>query len=128
MLSLIKKFGVVKSLVAATAIGALPTAALAHHVDFLGIGVDVPYVHIHHPVYEDREVRVWIDPVYRTTYDRVWVPDRYEYRDVVSYHHGWRHFDRERVLVEPGHYEDVAHQEVVAPGHWETHIEHVRVG
>jgi hypothetical protein len=33
----------------------------------------------------------------------------------------------ERVLVQPGHYEDVQRQECVTPGHWETHLERVRV-
>jgi hypothetical protein len=80
------------------------------------------------PVYETREVRVWVDPVYRTVCERVWVPDQVEYRDVVhhGYHRQW--IERERVLVTPGHFEDVTRQELVTPGHWETHFEQVRVG
>lgn len=101
------------------------------------------------PVYEERQVQVWVEPVYqtvadrqwvpatyRTVYDRVWVPDRYELRDYGRRDRDWRDRDdyrwrdrdrrdrgwrrEERVLVEPGHFADVARQELVAEGHWET--------
>lgn len=86
------------------------------------------------PRYEERQVRVWVPPVYRTVTDRkwcppvyrtecerVWVPDRWEYREV-------RHRDRygrlvvcqERVLVCAGHYETRDRQVCVSDGRWET--------
>ena len=122
-----------KGLVAAGVMGMVPAVASAGwhddvHVDFR-LGPHGPYVDVRHvePVYLDREVRVWVDPVYRTVCDRVWAPDRFEDRQLVSYWHGWRHVRTERVLVQAGHYEDVQRQECVTPGHWETHIERVRV-
>jgi len=119
-----------KGMLVASAIGLAPTAAFAgHHDDFridLHIGPHFGW-HDDRPRYEDREVRVWVDPVYRTVYDRVWCPDRYEDRDVVEYFHGYRRVIRERVLVEPGHYQDVPRQELLTPGHWETHIERVPI-
>jgi hypothetical protein len=137
MTNLISKFmGLktgLKGLVAAGVLGLVPTAVMANpHDDFRAdfrFGLHGPVVDVRPaPVYEDREVRVWVEPIYRTVVDQhVWVPDRYEYRDVVSYWHGFRHVHTERVLVEAGHYQDVTHQELMTPGHWETHIEHVRV-
>ena len=133
MTSLFSKLGV-KTLLAAGAVGILPTAALAGHRDGvrLDLRIGIPPVVIvtpaPAPVYETREVHVWIDPVYRTVCERVWVPDQFEYRDVVryGYHHRW--IERQRVLVSPGHFEDVSRQELLAPGHWETRLEQVRVG
>lgn len=128
MKTLLTKIGL-KSALAVASLGVLPTAAFAHdhdrfrfdiHVDNRGIAI-APV-----PVYENREVRVWVDPVYRTVCDHVWVPDRFEWRDVAYGYHGRRVY-HERVLVEPGHYEDVQRQEIVTPGHWETHIERVRI-
>jgi hypothetical protein len=85
-------------------------------------------------------VRVWVEPVYRTVvvrrvwvdggtrvvYDRVWVPPRYEYRDVVTWEGGRQVIRRELVVVEQGHYETRAH-EVFTPGHWEDVTERVLV-
>jgi hypothetical protein len=123
-----------KGMLVASAIGLAPTAAFAgHHDDFridLRIGSRGPAVEwreLRPRYYEDREVRVWVDPVYRTVCDHVWVPDRFEFRDVVEYHHGYRHIVRERVLVDRCHYQDVPRQELVCAGHWETHIERVPV-
>ncbi len=122
-----------KGLLAAGVLGVIPTAAMAAphddvHVDFRfgphGPSIDVRHVE---PVYETREVRVWVDPVYRTVCDHVWVPDRFEDREVVHHWRGRRQVYVERVLVQPGHYEDVQRQECVTPGHWETHVERVRV-
>jgi len=136
MLSMISKLGSkagLKGLLAAGVMGIVPTAAFAAphddvRVDFR-FGPHGPTIDVRHvePVYENREVRVWVDPVYRTVCDHVWVPDRFEDRQVVSYWRGRRQVHVERVLVQAGHYEDVERQEVVTPGHWETHLERVRV-
>jgi len=122
-----------KGLMAAGVLGMVPAVATAAphddvRVDFR-FGPRGPYVDVRHvePVYEIREVRVWVDPVYRTVCDHVWVPDRFEDRQVVSYWHGFRRVHIERVLVQQGHYEDVQRHECVTPGHWETHIDRVRV-
>jgi hypothetical protein len=85
------------------------------------------------PAYEERTTRVWVEPEYRTVCDnvwvepvyrdecdRVWMPDRYERRDVLFWDRGRRIVRQDRVLVEPGHYEDVHRQVVVSPGHWEN--------
>ena len=131
MTSLFSKLGV-KSVLTATTLGLLPTAAFARHHDGVRLDVQLPIppvvIAAPAPVYETREVRVWVEPVYRSVCQRVWVPDQFEFRDVVhqGYHHRW--IERERVLVTPGHFEDVTHQEVVTPGHWESHLEQVRVG
>ena len=108
------------------------------------------------PVYEERRVRVWCPPVYRTVVEKrwcepvyetvcekVWVPDRYEVRQVRRYdrHHGW-HMCEERVLVCAGHYENVERrvcvregywdnverQVCVSEGHWDYKAERVQVG
>jgi hypothetical protein len=131
MAFLFSKLGV-KPVLAACALGVLPTAAFAHqhegvHID-LRVGIPPVIVTAPAPVYETREVRVWVDPVYRTVCDRVWVPDRFEFRDVVHYRYHRQWIERERVLASPGHFEDVARQELVTPGHWETRFEQVRVG
>ena len=133
MASLFSKLGV-KTILAASTLGVLPTAAFARHHDDvrLDLRLGIPSVIVTTPapapVYETREVRVWVEPVYRSVCDRDWVPDQVEYRDVV--HHGYhrRWIERERVLVTPGHFEDMTHQDLVTPGHWETHFEQVRVG
>lgn len=149
---------VLGGLLAAAAIGAIPTAALADRHDVQDRGHDRVSrdddrhgrergdqdnrsrggfrldIEIHNrpsiervPAYEDREVRVWVEPVYRTVTNRVWVADRYETREVDRYDHGRRERWEERVLVEPAHYEDVCRQELVCEGHWETHMERVAV-
>lgn len=127
MKSLLGKFGM-KSVLAVASMGLLPTAAFAHDRDHLRFDVRLSTHGIAvapAPVYENREVRVWVEPVYQTVVDHVWVVDQYEWRDVVHYDHHARRVYHERVLV-PGHYEDVSRQEVVTPGHWETRIERVR--
>jgi len=137
MLSVISKLTgsktALKGLLAAGVMAIVPTAAMATphddvHVDFR-FGSHGPSIDVRHeePVFETREVRVWVDPVYRTVVDRVWVPDRFEDRDVVHYWHGLRRVRLEHVLIQPGHFEDVQRQECVTPGHWETHLERVRV-
>src|SRR5665213_2961468 len=109
------------------AVAAAPSTASAHgvHVDFR-IGFPPVIVESRAPVYVDRDVRVWVDPVYQTVCDRVWAPDQFEDRDVVYYHHGWRHVTRERVCVSTGHFENVNRAVVMIPGHVESRIERVR--
>ena len=125
----------------AATLGVLPSAALARHRDgSLHIGIDIhagPTIErvpaSPPPVYEERQVQVWVEPVYRTVTDRqwvppvyrtvterVWAPERYEYRDIVRYEGGWRRIYRQRVCVEPGHYQDVQRQELVCAGHWDA--------
>ncbi len=99
------------------------------------------------PVYQDREVRVWVPPVYRTVCDQRWVepiyrtvcdrrfiepvyqtscetvlvPDVWETREI-------RRVDRyrgttvcsERVLVAPAHYEKRERRVLVSEGRWEN--------
>ena len=86
------------------------------------------------PVYKTVCDRVWVEPEYRTTYDRVWhepvvkterervwVPARYEDRWVTRVDfRGARVRVCERVCVEPGHYEERRREVVVRPGYWET--------
>jgi hypothetical protein len=99
------------------------------------------------PRVEERRVKVWVEPVYRTVTERVWVeptfrmvservwqepvvrvqterfsvPDRYEWR---SYYRqdrfGRRVHVREKVLVERAHFEERQTRVVVKPGCWET--------
>jgi hypothetical protein len=113
------------------AFAAAPSTASAHWVR-LGLHIGLPPVVVEAPapapVYADCEMRIWVAPVYRTVCDRVWVPDQFENREVVFYHHGWRHVRHEQVLVAPGHYEDLNRLALVAPGHYETRIERVVVG
>jgi hypothetical protein len=152
-----------KGLLAAAVLGVAPTAALARHPDF-HVDFDFrqgrPHVEIvavrpPPPVYEDRQVRAWVEPVYRTVTerqwiapeyrtvsDRVWCPAQFEVRDVERWVHARPRIERARVLVQPGHFEDVTRQEVVCEGHWqdvtrqelvvpghyETRIERVAVG
>jgi hypothetical protein len=151
-----------KSILAAAVLGLSPAAALAgHHEDFR-VDFDFRHGRPHIDIYRvppppappvgNREVRVWVEPVYqtvtdrqwvpaeyRTVVDRVWVPDRFEMREYPRWDHGRRVIFRERVLVAPGHYEDAPRQELVCdghyedvqrqvlvtPGHWETRIEPV---
>jgi len=85
------------------------------------------------PVYRDVCDRVWHEAVYDDRRERVWVDERFEYREVVRFDLcGNRIVCRERVCVEPGHYEerrvrvcvregywqDVSRREVVCDGHW----------
>ena len=73
------------------------------------------------PVYRTVHERVWREPEYRDEHDRVWVPDRWDvrertYRDEC----GRRVIRRERVLVEPAHWEVRRHRVLVCEGRWET--------
>jgi hypothetical protein len=112
---------------------AMPSAAMAHHTDFfLDLNLGDLRINVDQPPREFRQ-RVWVEPVYRTTYDRVWVEpatqDVYDkvwvdavYQDQAirvwdGYHHRIVH---ENVLVCPGHYEEQHHSIVVGEGHWET--------
>jgi hypothetical protein len=73
------------------------------------------------PVYRTVEKRIWIEPVVKTVYENVWVPDRFEWRETVSYDRfGRRVYGREYVLVEKGHWTKVAREVVVCEGRWET--------
>ena len=143
--------------VAATGLGMAAATATAdprdhrdHRDDRDGkvrVGVDLNLGGGRGPRYEERSVKVWVEPVYRTTTDKVWVepeyktvtdkvwkepvmkvqaerawvPDRYEWRWVYRRDRfGVRIRVRERVLVERGHYENRETQVVVTPGCWET--------
>jgi hypothetical protein len=128
MNSFLGKIGL-KSVLTVASVGALPSAAFAHDNDHWRFDVHLSTHGITvapAPLYENREVREWVEPVYRTVCERVWVADQYEWRDVVHYEWHSRRAYHERVLVQPGHYEDVQRQEVMTPGHWETRIERVR--
>lgn len=99
------------------------------------------------PRYEERQVRVWVEPVYKTVCDRVWVgpeyrtvsdrvwrepivriecerlwvPARYEEHWITRVdRRGCRERVCERVCVEPGHFDERRHEVVVKPGCWET--------
>ena len=131
-----------KAILAAATFGIMPTAAFAGHHGGLRIGIDihadrtierVPAPPPPPVAYEERQVQVWIEPVYRTVTDRQWVPavyrtvtervlvpERCEYREVVRYEHGWRRVYREPVVVQPAHYADVQRQQLVCDGHWEN--------
>ncbi|MGC4032628.1 MAG: hypothetical protein QM754_13025 [Tepidisphaeraceae bacterium] len=78
---------------------------------------------------------VWHEPVTEDRVSQVWVPDRYEPRDVtVKDQNGNWIVVKQQVVVEPGHYQDIhtpviiragywgpeAQSVVVSPGHWET--------
>jgi hypothetical protein len=86
------------------------------------------------PVYEERQVHVWCppvyktvcekrwcEPVYETVCEKVWVPDQYEVRRVRRYDRrcGWT-WCEERVLVCPGHYDNVERRVCVREGHWDN--------
>jgi hypothetical protein len=86
-------------------------------------------------VYRDVCDRVWVEPVFEERCERVWVEARYEYRDVIRVDFRGAQFRaRERVCVEPAHWEDrgvrvcvregywddVRRRECVSEGHWKT--------
>jgi hypothetical protein len=107
------------------------------------------------PEYREREVRVWVPPVYRTVVDRkwvepvyhveterVWVPPVYEDREVrfiggqgrlrmrierVLVRDGCYETRERRVCVSEGYWENCERQELVCEGHYETHVERARV-
>jgi hypothetical protein len=72
------------------------------------------------PVYRTLGERVWREPVVRQETEQVWVPDRWEDRVVVRHVRWWRSEVRERVLVQPAHYELRTRDVEVVPGHWDT--------
>jgi hypothetical protein len=98
------------------------------------VRVDIDFGRRREPCYEERRVRVWVEPVYRTVCDRVWVepvvrsecervwvPAVYEERVVTRRDFcGRLERVRERVEVEPGHFEERRREVVVRPGHWDT--------
>jgi hypothetical protein len=98
------------------------------------VRVDIDFGRRLEPCYEERRVRVWVEPVYRTVCDRVWVepvvrsecervwvPACYEERFVTRRDECGRWVRvRERVEVEPGHFEERRREVVVRPGHWDT--------
>jgi hypothetical protein len=105
-----------------------------HHDDNVRVDVDFGSARRYEPRYEERSVRVWVEPVYRTVCDRVWVepevrtecervwvPAAYEWRYVTrrDFCGRWERV-QERVEVSPGHYEERRHEVVVRPGHWDT--------
>jgi hypothetical protein len=71
------------------------------------------------PVYQTVSERIWVEPVYQTINDSVWVPDRYEDRQIVQYEQGQRIVRTEHVLVEPAHMALVPRQIVAQEGHYE---------
>ncbi len=71
------------------------------------------------PVYQTVTNRVWVEPVYQTVNDAVWIPDRYEDRQVVQYSRGRRVIVTQRFLVEPAHQAVVPRQVLVTPGSWQ---------
>src|SRR4051812_4774602 len=152
------RFGI-GALLAAAAVGASPSAALAgRHGGYdrgdsdrgdVRIGFDLPSVIVldHRdtidcdpvatrvsvqPVYRTTCDRQWVPATYRTACERVWVepatriecvrvyvPACYEWRDVVRYEYGYRTVCRQRVLVSPAHYEEQRRAVAVTPGHYE---------
>ena len=130
-------------------VGMFASPASADHRDRDGkvrVGVDLNLGGGRGPRYEERRVKVWVEPTYRTVSDRVWVdptfrvvtdrvwrepevrvnvervwvPDRYEWRTYYVRRGGARVQVREKVLVERGHFEERENRVVVKPGCWET--------
>ena len=129
--------------IAIAAAGAAPLAgtslASAHDRDrdrdrhsHLDLGIAVLPAPSCQPVYEDREVKVWVPAVYRTVCDhvwvepvcravceRVWVPEVVQTREV-RHRDGYRTWITcEHVVLCPGHFENRDTQQVVTPGHFE---------
>jgi len=117
------------------------------HHDDRAVRVDVDLNFNRPPRYEERQTRVWVEPVYRTVCDRVWVepvyktvcdrvwhepvvrtecervwvPACFEVRTVTRRDECGRPLRvRERVEVAPGHFEERRHEVVVRPGYYET--------
>ncbi|MCS7034238.1 MAG: hypothetical protein NZ561_09620 [Phycisphaerae bacterium] len=151
-----KTFSRIRNLMLCTAAAAVlcPTAAFAggrwdsdrHRQRELDLRVEVDFGRDRFPRCEEREERVWVEPVYRTVRDRVWVEpvyrevcDRvwhepiyetrlervwvepvYEWRDVIRIDFcGNRFRARERVCVEPGRWEYREVRVCVREGYWE---------
>jgi len=150
-----------KFLCAALAAGAIASAALPARADErrgydrhderrdsgVRVGVDLNFGGRREPRVEERKVKVWVEPVYRTVTEKVWVdptfrmvtdrvwqepvvrvqtervfiPDRYETRTYFRTNgFGVRVRVTEKVLVERAHYEQRESKVVVKPGCWET--------
>jgi hypothetical protein len=71
-------------------------------------------------VYRTEVQRVWCEPVYQTVCEKVWVPDRYEVRERVVNERGRRVIYRDRMLIERGHYIEQNRQVLVTAGHWDN--------
>ena len=54
------------------------------------------------PPAPERPGWVWVPPTVRVVYERVWVPPRYDWRDVMVWEHGHWVVKRMWVEVEPG--------------------------
>jgi hypothetical protein len=127
---------------------AMPGIASAHERGGVRVDVVVPGRDYCEPAPRCETERVWVPAEYRTVCDRVWVepvttlrverfdvPAQYGYRDVVYYdRYGYRHCERQQVLISaarceersvpvvvcPGHFEEQTHQVLVCDGHWES--------
>ena len=119
------------------------------------VNVDIRIGRDRRPEYCEREVRVWVPPVYKTVVDRkwvepvyrtecekVWVPPVIQEREVrfigergrlrtrieqVVVRDGYYENRERRVCVSEGHWETCERQVLVCEGHYETRIERVRV-
>src|SRR5436305_6821604 len=133
------------TILAGATAGVLPSTAKAdrHDLNF-DIDIRAGQRHVDRPVYEDRPVQVWVEPVYRTVVDRhwvepvyrtvaertwcppmtrndcvrVWVPERYEDHRVRRMTPYGAIYSTERVCI-PGHCEDQTRQVVITPGHYD---------
>jgi len=145
------------TLAAGAGIFATPTFAKADHGHaVIGVRIEencAPRRVWINAVYENRETKVWVEPVYRTEcvpvfvneyfetkIDRVWIEPAYEVREVVRFDHGRRCLSRERVLVRaggwqnverrvcvPAHYRNEDRQVLVTAGHFECRTDQVCV-
>ena len=113
---------------------ALATPAMAGDFNFrLGIGVNDQGTGVHlaignhhasvvrvQPVAVER---VWVEPVYQTVSERVWIPTvETRYRDVpvIGPRGHVIEYRREAYTVETGHWATVDRQVLVTAGHWMT--------
>ena len=132
-----------------TGLASVPTAAFARPHGF-HIDVVIPAREVVVPCtpVQAGTTQVWVEPVYQTVEEKVWVPDvtttqiqrvetpaQYGYRDVMHVDFQGRRFIRREqvqicpatiqdrpvtVVVSPGHYEIQTHQQQVSDGHWQT--------
>jgi hypothetical protein len=72
------------------------------------------------PVHQTVTERVWVAPVYKTVYEEIEAPARYEVRETVRYRHGRRYVTRERILVEPACTRRIARNVCVSEGRWDV--------
>ena len=72
-------------------------------------------------VYRTTSDRVWREPTFRTISEWIFVPNRYEVREMAVCEHasGDTRVERRRVLVSPTHYENVTHRTLLREGRWE---------